>query len=723
MAKKKKKKAEESHKKTLGRRAKNTIIVIILFAISFLNIAAFFNKAGILGKYFLQGSTWLLGGGKFLVPLFFITAALAILARLKKPLWLTLCGTLLLTLSSVSFLNVISQEKGGGFIGQIVGSFFIRYLDKPGAFIVIGALTLISLVLVFNLSLGFLFKKQAKDKETEKIEEKQEKVQTSLNLQEEKPSLLRRLSNKETKILHRPIFKLKKLEEDNVTEQYSKGKKASRDEDQTIHKEKIEGYEFPSLELLTAELSDKEGVKKSEINENMEIIQETLRNFGIEVTMGDVSVGPTVTQYTLKPAQGVRLSKIVARHNDLALALAAHPLRIEAPIPGKSLVGIEVPNRNSHWVKLRDLLEAPAYKEKKAYLTLPLGKDVSGEPFYDNLARMPHLLIAGSTGTGKSVAIHNILTALLYQNSPRSLRLILVDPKRVELTLYNNIPHLLTPVIQDAQKAINSLKWAISEMERRYELLSQMEARNISSYNKQIEKKKQKSLNGEEHKFLPYIVIVIDELADIMLHYSRETEAAIVRLAQMARAVGIHLILSTQRPSVEVITGLIKANITFRIAFQVASQIDSRTIIDAAGAEKLLGNGDMLYQTGDSSKPHRIQGAFLADREVKRVVKFLRRQDYEDSDSVDLGDVSQEKSINVATFHKRDMEDELYPDAKKIVIEARKGSASLLERRLRIGYTRAARLLDMLEEDGIVGPSRGSKARQVLAEQDKHEVI
>jgi S-DNA-T family DNA segregation ATPase FtsK/SpoIIIE len=438
--------------------------------------------------------------------------------------------------------------------------------------------------------------------------------------------------------------------------------------------------------------------------------------------MGEVSIGPTVTQYTLKPSQGIKLSQIVALHNDLSLALAAHPLRIEAPIPGKSWAGIEVPNKNPHLVKLRNLLEDPRYCKRKNCLTIPLGRNVAGEAIYDNLARMPHLLIAGATGTGKSVAIHNILISFLYQNSPRTLKLILIDPKRVELTAYNGIPHLLTPVIVDAQKAINSLKWAISEMERRYELLSNIGARDILSYNEKVSKltKKQKENNGDNHKILPFIVIIIDELADIMMSYGRETEAAVVRLAQMARAVGIHLILSTQRPSVEVITGLIKANITFRIAFQVASQIDSRTIIDMAGAEKLLGSGDMLYQTGDSSKPKRIQGALILEREIKKIVDFLKKQDYEEERQIDLAIDGDNERINIDSFKDYEFEDELYADAKKIILESRKASASFLQRRMRIGYARAARILDMLERNGIIGPPRGSKPREILIKKEEN---
>ncbi|TRZ81103.1 DNA translocase FtsK [bacterium] len=709
---KKDKEEKKSKKKTLGRRTKNTIIVIILLALSFLSIAAFWNKAGVAGEYFIKGTRWFLGGGAYLIPLIFIVTALSILSRLKKPLWATSIGAILLLLSLVSFLGIINTDNGG-VLGKIIGQLMLRYFDFTGAFIVLSAFCLISCILVFNLSFGFLFKKE-KEKE-EKLEDKQnilqESNQPTLGFNKTKPSFLRRISSGETKILRHPIFSLKHIGGESRTK---------NEPEKTLQQSKEEGYDFPPIDLLSYELLDKESVDKSEIKANNEIIKNTLENFNISVTMGDVSVGPTVTQYTLKPSQGIKLSQIVALHNDLSLALAAHPLRIEAPIPGKSWAGIEVPNKNPHLVRLRNLLEDPQYSKRKNYLTIPLGKNVSGDAVYDNLARMPHLLIAGATGTGKSVAIHNILISFLYQNSPRTLKLILIDPKRVELTAYNGVPHLLTPVIVDAQRAINSLKWAISEMERRYELLSKIGARDILSYNEKISKltKQQKENDADNHKILPFIVIVIDELADIMMSYGRETEAAIVRLAQMARAVGIHLILSTQRPSVEVITGLIKANITFRIAFQVASQIDSRTIIDMAGAEKLLGKGDMLYQTGDSSKPKRIQGAFILEREIKKVVDFFKKQDYEEESQINLGIGEDNERVSIDSFKDYEFEDELYADAKKLILESKKASASLLQRRMRIGYARAARILDMLERDSIIGPPRGSKSREILIKKE-----
>ena len=428
--------------------------------------------------------------------------------------------------------------------------------------------------------------------------------------------------------------------------------------------------------------------------------------------MGEISIGPSVTQYTLRPAQGIKLSRITALHNDLALALAAHPIRIEAPIPGKSLVGIEIPNRTSALVGLRNLIEADEFQKSPVPLFFPLGLNVAGRPVYADLGKMPHLLIAGSTGAGKSVCIHSLIVSLIYRNSPQDLRFLMIDPKRVELTLYNNIPHLLAPVIIDAKKAILALRWAAKEMERRYEVISSAGVRDIHSYHQELKES------------MPYLVIVIDELADIMAAYPRELEASVVRLAQMSRAVGIHLVVSTQRPSVDVITGLIKANITSRIALQVASQIDSRTILDMAGAEKLLGNGDMLYLANDMGKPRRVQGTFISEQEVKRVAAYLI-DEYEGMPEPDLL-IDSDNGVQAPVLDENAMndeflDDELYEEARQVVIQAQKASASYLQRRLRIGYARAARLLDILEERGVIGPGEGAKPREVYIKPEPEE--
>ena len=480
---------------------------------------------------------------------------------------------------------------------------------------------------------------------------------------------------------------------------------------------------MPPLDLLERTSGT---AKAGDIEANAKIIQRTLKNFGIDVEIGEISVGPSVTQYCFKPAAGIKLSKITTLNNDLSLALAQHPIRIEAPIPGKSLIGIEVPNKTPTLVRLRDILESPDFVERKSNLSIALGQDVGGNYIIGDIATMPHLMIAGATGTGKSVCINTIITSMLYQNSPDDLKLILIDPKRVELTAFNGIPHLLTPTVVDNGKVANSLKWAIGQMETRYKLLQEAGSRDIFSYNSKLKEGQKKEIvdeetgeviGEEEVKRLPFIIIIIDELADIMASHAKDVEAAIVRIAQMARAVGIHLIVSTQRPSVEVLTGLIKANITTRIAFQVATQIDSRTILDMAGADKLLGNGDMLYLSARSPKPKRIQGVFVSESEIKRVVKSIKSQLSEEVEYDE--EVTAPQKINFGGKFTGGMSgveegDEFYEEAKDTVMKAGKASASLLQRRLRVGYARAARLLDLLEANGVIGQADGSKPREIL---------
>ena len=457
-------------------------------------------------------------------------------------------------------------------------------------------------------------------------------------------------------------------------------------------------------------------------------MKRTLSQFGIVVELDEISIGPSVTRYAIKPAEGVRLQKIVALQNNLELALAASPVRIEAPIPGKSLVGIEVPNSTKVTVGLGTLLEAPEFANSSKPLLVALGRDIAGGSSFGNIAKMPHVLIAGATGSGKSVTIHTLINSLLYRCGPQQLRFIMIDPKRVELTMYNQIPHLLTPVITDPKKAIMALRWAGKEMERRYNVLEEAHVRDVDSYHQNIlapalEKLRAGgALEGERvPEPMPYIVIIIDELADIMQTFPRELEASIVRLAQMSRAVGIHLVLSTQRPSVNVITGLIKANVPARVALQVASQIDSRTILDQGGAEKLLGAGDMLYLGGDMQKPIRLQSAYISENEVKKITSFIAKNN-EPQLPVEMGAPAPGSSaggnLGAATSggfgDEEDVDDEVYEAARAEVMQSGKASTSYLQRKLRIGYSRAARLMDVLEERGVIGPADGSKPREVL---------
>ncbi|WP_367294766.1 DNA translocase FtsK [Levilactobacillus yonginensis] len=469
-------------------------------------------------------------------------------------------------------------------------------------------------------------------------------------------------------------------------------------------------YQLPTADLLKQVPPTDQTEEVNAIDANTKILKQTLDSFGVDAEVKNVSLGPSVTEYELHPAIGVKVSRIVNLADDLALALAAKGIRIQAPIPGKSLIGIEVPNKEVSTVSFRDVVEAqPAHPNKP--LEVPLGRNVTGQVVTMDLTKMPHLLIAGATGSGKSVAINGIITSMLMNARPDQLKLMLIDPKKVELSVYNGIPHLLTPVVSEPKKAARALHKVVAEMERRYELFSQFGQRKISGYNAFVQK-----ANAEDDQArptLPYIVVVVDELADLMMTVSNEVEDAIIRLAQMGRAAGVHMILATQRPSVDVITGLIKANVPSRIAFAVSSGIDSRTILDANGAEKLLGRGDMLFQPVDANSPVRVQGAFIPDDDVANVVDFIKQQqsaDYDEDMMVTDEELQQEDA--------GDSDDELFDDALKFVVEQQKASTSLLQRRFRIGYNRAARMMDDLEQRGYIGPQEGSKPRQVYKQPD-----
>ncbi len=683
--KKKKKPILNVHPET-----KRGVMVIILFVIGVLFIFSFQGVGGVLGEYILKFSKLIFGSCLWLIPVAFFIGGIITFRDIHKNVFLsTLFGVFLFILSFLSLVNMLfNGTMVGGWLGYIVSWPFMQLIGLWGSLVVFMAFLVISVLLAFNIPLRKI-KKDEDEKDV--IKEKISKEIKGLGFTPEKTKL-----SKLTKGILRPKFEMKEMKE----EKKEKKQEELLQTTDTILKD----YNFPPLDLLDG---DKGQPSSGDIKANLNIIEKTLENFNIPVEMGEVNVGPTVTQYTLRPSSGVKLSKITGLNRDLSLALAAHPIRIEAPIPGRSLVGIEIPNKKAALVKLKNLLEEFDYRKNGHHLNLALGRDVSGNTMFANLVKMPHMLIAGSTGSGKSVCIHSLILSLLYQKSPSELKLILIDPKRVELPLYNGIPHLLTPVIVDLNKVNNAFKWAIKEMEDRYKILSSAAVKDLASYNERIK-------NPED--IMPYIVIIVDELADIMASFGKEVEGGIVRLAQMARAVGIHLVLSTQRPSVEVLTGLIKANITSRIALQVASQVDSRTILDFSGAEKLLGNGDMLFLAGDVGKTKRIQGSFVSEKEIKDVVKFLRKQ---------AGDVEYEEDIT-ATPEKQivmadqgSFDDPLYEQAKDLVIKTGKASASYLQRRFRIGYARAASLLDMLETQRIVGPSDGSKPRKVLISEKK----
>ena len=662
-----------------------------------------------------------LGLAAYLLPLGVAGAGVGILTRSSFKPTLTGLGVTLMLASALTFLgavdpNTVEQPGTGGALGTWAGLEVIHLFGFLGALVLLGALILVGLGITTDIqalfghvgtlgsraggAIGSIKLGRSSDEDDEEPEYEEYEEEASEDEESEEAASE---PEREPTVTH--------FNENTAT--------ASGMADGAIPNFDAE-YNPPPLSLLGAD-KGKPGV--GDIKANANIIKRTFINFGISVEMDEVSVGPTVTRYAIKPAEGVRLSKIVALQQNLELALAAHPVRIEAPIPGKSLVGIEVPNAAKAMVGLGGVIAAPEWNNSTKPLLAAIGRDIAGTPHYVNVAKMPHGLIAGATGSGKSVAIHAVITSLLYRNGPNTLRFIMVDPKRVELTLYNGIPHLLTPVITDPKKAIMSLKWAAKEMERRYNILEQEQVRDIESYHKTVLEPAKKKGAKEMPEAMPYIVIVIDELADIMQSYPRELEASIVRLAQMSRAVGIHLILSTQRPSVNVITGLIKANVPTRLALQVASQIDSRTILDTGGAEQLLGAGDMLYMSADMQKPVRVQTAFISEEEVKKVAKFIKQNNagnltamdltgggtavHENNDAVMLGAGMQDMMDD-------DSDDDLYMDAKTAVEEAGRASTSYLQRKLRIGYSRAARLMDILEEKGVIGPADGSRPRDVL---------
>ena len=723
-AKKPKKETSWLH---LESGVKRSVVGVLLLAVAMVTTLAFFGLSGSFSEAITSGADYLFGSGSFFVPLtMFLMSFFILTSDKKKILGSTIIGGSALILSFLGMMEIFSQNSAGGKVGYYFSWPFMQMFGFWGSLIFFVAFFFSAMLIVFRLPL----KDQIKEKVTFKADENGEMIsEKKLVLEKGLVTKIATLTGKAKLPQVAKKAEAPKPAGDTVTinsPQSATASNAAKTEEASKKKQDMASgfsvlplsvnYKFPPLDLLEDEGSMP---VTGDIKGNAIIIQKTLENFNIPVEMSEVNIGPAVTQFTLKPAMGVKLASILALQKDLSLALGGESLRIEAPIPGKSLVGIEIPNQKSMVVRLKALLQGFDSSEHKNFLNIGLGKDVSGRSTWSALTKMPHLLIAGATGSGKSVAINSLIVNLLYQHSPEILRFIMIDPKRVELTLYNGIPHLLTPVIVEPKKAVSALKWATSEMERRYTVLSEKKVRDIGSYNSQVDAKK-----GDD--LMPYLVIIIDELADLMSTYGREIEATVVRLAQMARAVGIHLVLATQRPSVEVITGLIKANITTRIAFAVASQIDSRTIIDSAGAEKLLGMGDMLFVTSDSPKPKRIQGTFVSEREVKKVVGFIKSNLPEDAPDANPDEalglekaVSDHKPILAGVdFSNMDSngedEDELLPQAKEAIMQAGKASASLLQRRLRVGYARAARLLDILEAQGMIGPGEGAKPREVL---------
>lgn len=725
---------------------KNEIYGIIVVAISLLTgLSIYVEPSGLAGKIFRDFFFGLLGIGSYIFPpILFIVGIALIINKTRFKIgqrFISICFiiyTLLLLIhlnyaysnKNLDYMDRLFKayelgllKKGGGIVSEFIDIPLIYIFDKIGSYIILTCLILIFTILSTEISIGNILNnvisnvkkrrtlKKEKIKINDNINEASIGIETEKNNQE---NIVKKyednINNLDKKI--KILDFIKETNEDtNLNSQNETKNSLQEDISKEINKNKLDvkktEYVFPPIDILTENKNKGNIQDKKELLNNAQILEETLLSFGVEAKVVQVSRGPSVTRYELHPSPGVKVSRIVNLSDDIALNLAAPMVRIEAPIPGKAAVGIEVPNKEIVSVTLREVIESNEFTEFSSKLAFALGKDISGKCMIADLSKMPHLLIAGATGSGKSVCINTLITSLIYKSSPSDVKMLLIDPKVVELSIYNGIPHLLIPVVTEPKKAASALYWAVNEMTQRYKLFAENNVRNIESYNKLMEK------TSPELK-LPKIVIVIDELADLMMVSPNEVEDAICRLAQMARAAGMHLVIATQRPSVDVITGLIKANIPSRISFAVSSQVDSRTILDMSGAEKLLGKGDMLFLPIGENKPIRIQGAFISEKEVEKVVNYLK----------DSSNVMYDNEIIEVIENKNDLPsddsdvDELLPEAIKIAVEYGQVSASMLQRRLRVGFNRASRLVEQMEQRGIVGPQEGSKPRQVLVSKE-----
>ena len=682
------------------------------------------EEAGPMGEKLRSVLTFFFGTWSFIFPWFLIISGA--LHWITRETHFQLKRSIGLVLSLLAFLGMVHirapleeigprQSELAGAIGFMMSVPFLLFASRAVGYTILGALMLTGVFISFEPdfftifgSVISLFSKPKRRKRIAAEQDTDEEEEDGWEeVDEAKEDLIETDNDAPELNIVRPVFAKQTIKQRTKAVLSNKVKDILEMKDT-----RFEEWTFPSFDLLDSAASELK-VDDEELKKQAKLIEEKLREFDIDVTMRDAHPGPTVTQFTLKPAEGVRLSAIGSLKDDLALALAAPSLRIQAPIPGKSLVGLEMPNAERTTVHLREILESPEFTDSGSPLTLPLGRDVSGDAMIAHLNDMPHLLIAGATGSGKSVCMNVFLTALLYQNAPHELKFIMIDPKRVELTPYDGIPHLLTPVITEAERALQALRWAVAEMGRRLHRFSEAGAKNIDEYNE-----KQK----EEENVLPRVVIIIDELADLMMRqYRRDTETMVTRIAQMARATGMHLIIATQRPSVDIITGLIKANIPTRISFRTISSVDSRTILDEVGSEDLLGKGDMLYKTATTPNAVRIQGIFISTKEIERVINAVKiAGGGKITEQIDMGDEERdENDLTTSSTAQINLDnddnggDDLFFEAVQLVRSSGKASASLLQRHLKVGYTRAARLLDIMEEKGVVGAGDGAKPRKV----------
>tara|TARA_Y100001949_G_scaffold73985_2_gene62833 strand:+ start:121 stop:2397 length:2277 start_codon:yes stop_codon:yes gene_type:complete len=736
MAKKKKKSAAKkkapvkaSPQHVLPEGFWSQVGAVFLIVFSLMIILGWFGLGGPVLDWLHTATMATIGYGVYVVPVVFIYVAVEVFRAEENriPFVMKLATAIeLIWFAGLFGLLENGGKSTGGFVGDLVNDGMLLLVDRGVAAFVYILLILLTALFITRVSPITIIKKLwgATKRDTKEQEENVKVMRNAATLDapEKKTAMADFKLNAGVPTLDGTEAAAEKKSAHLSSLRNSVTKDKAAEERAALVTVKDPNWQAPSIDLLEKKQSPADA---GDVQQNAQIIKDTLGEFNISVEMEGANIGPKVTQYTLRPPSGVKLTKITQLETNIALNLAAQSLRIEAPIPGQKAVGIEVPNRRAADVRIHSMLTSKQWNHSHEPLPFAIGKDISGDAVVGELNKMPHLLIAGQTGSGKSVMINTLLSSLLYRNSPSEMKLILVDPKQVEMAPYEDIPHLLTPVINEPEKTISALKWAVNEMERRYKLLAEHKVRDIKSYNTLVQNGRTKiTVQDEagveqehENGAMPYIVIVIDELADLMMVAARDVEALIVRLAQKARAVGIHLVLATQRPSVDVITGLIKANVPARIAFTVASQVDSRTILDQIGAEKLLGQGDMLMSTAAMPKPKRIQGAWVTDEEVIKITDHLREQSPPQyNDEV----VSQPVQLNgkggvVMDFDSAGgSEDDMFKDAVRVVVDSGKASASLLQRRLRVGYARAARLMEEMEEQGIIGPADGARPRDVL---------
>lgn len=726
----KKKKRKETKKKDTGYKVELIGLLLILIA-----IIGFIPNTGPVGEFISDFSVFLVGTWYNLLLAALMVVGVYMMIKREKPdfftskligLYIFIIG--ILVFSHVKYLentklegleiitetvnNFMSSKShvnvGGGIIGAIFSLLFVTLFALNGTRIVTLALLICGSVMFTGVSMYDAIKaiinklKQYKKKEKE-IKDKKEIEKVEDNYDKDDKIVVSSVDE----LIHMPV-------EDKITVNDATGEVIEKVDENS-------NYVYPPITLLDKPTKNKNTDSKETINHNVETLEQVFKDFSLEGKVVAINPGPAVTQYEMEIKSGTKLSKILSLHNEIALALAAKDVRIQAPIPGKSTIGVEIPNKVTAMVTVREILESIPKSMNESKLLVTLGRNIMGRPVYCEINKTPHLLVAGSTGSGKSVCINSIIISILMRAKPDEVKLVLVDPKKVELSMYNGVPHLLAPVVTDPKKANIALKKIVVEMERRYDLFSNSGTKNIAGYNAYIDKKNEKLSEEEKIKHLPYIVVIIDELADLMLVAAKEVEDSIMRITQMARAAGIHLIVATQRPSTDVITGVVKANIPSRIAFAVSSSIDSRTILDSTGAEKLLGKGDMLFLPQGENIPIRVQGTFLSDDEIKAVVDHTVKQQIAKYDETLIMDDEEMKATTMVGSSSRedDYEEPLYNEIVEFVITQGKASASLLQRRFHLGYNRAARVIDLLEDRGIIGPNNGSKPREVLVKLEK----